>query len=340
MRFELSFRTLFFLLTALAVLDGGNVARSAEEEFNPLRAKKTNDEILPIVFQEPFAEELDPPPIPPDSALPNDLPPEDYSPDSLRNQVDAQSDWSAESEQESLYWPDETYAHDPNITRGPIRHHIAKLRQIIAGFTGIGLDQSGRYVGLGQPLTDTSWLNRPWSFGAFLGTQTHDDLISGQLGQSNSAVGGARLGLDFSPYWGLEGRFAYSNPDTFIPGIPLVIGNSHNYYVDLNLMYYPWGDSRWRPYFSVGLGASTYRFNDTATSIAVSDSGLRVPLAVGLKYFYSPWFTFRFDAQLSPTFTTENFDQQTEFMLSMGAEIRFGGKKQSYFPWHSGTAYW
>src|SRR5262249_145469 len=150
---------------------------------------------------------------------------------------------------------------------------------------------------------------------------------------------GMRLGRDFDYYWGLEGRFSFSNPDIFEPGVPNQINDSHNYYVDVAIMYYPWGDSRWRPYFSAGVGAATYRFTNNA-GIGVGDSSRYMPIGFGLKYFQSPWFTLRLDAAYELSLGTNMIDTQNSFTLAAAAEIRFGGRRTSYFPWDGGTTIW
>ena len=236
-----------------------------------------------------------------------------------------------------LTWPNDDPDSDPNVP-GPLRQRLARLNRLLRMWTGIGADRSERYIGLGDPLTNTSWLNRPWSAGAFIGIQSHDHLISNDLAQTTSAIGGMRLGLDFDYYWGLELRYGYSNPKIFEPGTPYDLGTSHNYYVDLALMYYPWGDSRWRPYFSAGLGSATYRF--AHENVSVSDSAFHVPLGIGLKYFYAPWLTLRFDAEYALAFGNESTDFQNEFMLGLGAEMRFGGRRTNYFPWGGNGAQW
>ncbi len=324
-----------FLIRALAAVIFAMIVAELRAAENPLRtdgaftfAANDDNDVQPVVFQDPLANEppASLPPFPPENIpgeLPGQLPEQQLAPP---------HDLNAPANEE-LYWPDEASGYDPGMMRGPIRERFAHWQQFFAHSK-----PPGRFTGHGLPLTNTSWLNRPWSFGGFIGAQFHGPLVSDQLDQSNSAIGGARLGIDFDYYWGLEARFAYSNPDTFLPGVPSVVGSSHNYYVDLNLMYYPWGDSRWRPFASIGLGAGTYRFQEG--NLSASDSGLRVPLTAGLKYFYSPWFTLRCDMQYSPTFGSDNFDMQNDFILSMGAEIRFGGRRQSYYPWHSGTTFW
>lgn len=195
-----------------------------------------------------------------------------------------------------------------------------------------------RSIGWGEPLVGTSWRNRPWYVGAFVGGIFHGDLISGHVQQNNSALAGIRLGHDFDHYWGVEGRFAYSNPHiTLTDGTPL--GVSRNYLADVELLYYPWGDSRWRPYFMIGLGQATFRFTDDQNRL-VHESLLSMPLGGGFKYYHSPWMTIRFDLTENIGFGSHTLDNQANFSLMAAVEYRFGGRRPSYFPWHGNTVGW
>ncbi len=195
-----------------------------------------------------------------------------------------------------------------------------------------------RHIGMGQPLIGTSWRNRPWYIGTFIGGVFNNDLIANRVQPNNSSLLGLRLGWDFDHYWGLEGRFAFSNPNTY-DGTGNALGDSHNYLVDIELLYYPWGDSRWRPYFTAGMGIATYRFADDQGRSA-DDSLLSLPVGLGLKYFHSPWFTLRLDAVENFAAGSRLLDGQANFSLMAGVEYRFGGRRPSYFPLHGDLSGW
>jgi hypothetical protein len=117
-----------------------------------------------------------------------------------------------------------------------------------------------RHVGLGQPLVGTSWRNRPWFFGAFVGGIMMDDVVSG-IYQNDTTLVGARLGYDFDHYWGLEGRWAFARPDLEdSSGAPLYPASRDNF-GDLSMVVYPLGDACWRPYLSAFLGFTYFLFN-------------------------------------------------------------------------------
>lgn len=206
-------------------------------------------------------------------------------------------------------------------------------------FTHTDPNDPYRHIGLGQPLVGTSWRNRPWFVGAFVGGMLSDDLISGRAEQNNSSFLGTRLGWDFEHYWGLELRYAYARTNLTDGQGDRLDEPSRDYFVDLSLVHYPWGDSQWRPYLSAGLGFDTFRFEDDADQ-RVHQTLLAMPLGGGLKYYYNPWFTIRFDACDNIAFGDEPLDTMHNFSLMIGAEYRFGGTRMSYFPWHGNTMYW
>ncbi|MEX2026322.1 MAG: porin family protein, partial [Pirellulaceae bacterium] len=186
-----------------------------------------------------------------------------------------------------------------------------------------------RHVGLGQPLEGTSWRNRPWFAGAFFGGAFHGDLTD-NVRQNNGSLMGLRLGWDLDHYYGIEGRYAFSNPQIMDAGGGS-LGDSHDYLMDVSALYYPLGDARWRPYLGLGVGMATYRFRDENDE-RIHDSAVSVPISVGVKYFYSPHFTLRLDAVDNITFGSDNLDAMNNFFLLGSVEYRFGGRRPSYFP--------
>lgn len=196
-----------------------------------------------------------------------------------------------------------------------------------------------RHVGLGQPLMGTSWRNRPLFFGLFLGGVLTDDLVSNRVDQNDTAFMGGRLGADFDHYWGVEFRYAFARPQlTTGEGVP-IFGDGRDYFADIELVHYPWGDSRWRPYFLAGIGFQTFRFHDHNDQY-VSEALLSIPLGAGLKYYWTPWFSLRFDFVDNIAIGNEHVSGMHNIGFMAGGEFRFGGRRQSYFPWHNGTTYW
>jgi hypothetical protein len=196
-------------------------------------------------------------------------------------------------------------------------------------------DQYERYRGEGDPLVGASWLNRPYYAGFLLGAWYGDTLIPGEVDQGISFLYGARLGWDYDTYWGMEMRLAFSDVGLEFIDEPSVDGLSTDIVVwDCSLIYYPWGDARWRPYFGLGIGLVDFDFL-TATGIRRSEAVVGVPLSAGLKYRQSDWITLRFDVADNIAFGGRaGFETMNNLSLSGGLEFRFGGTRKSYFPWN------
>ncbi len=312
----------FGSLAAFVALLGGPMLR-AQAPVNPLRPTRTITRISddsgsaedvwdqpdePYVQQVAMADDLPPPA--PKSVVPQHL-------GQLPPPADQQSLWAGDPQ-----------GHQP---------HPDALVQ--PWFTHTDPNDPFRHVGVGRPLIGTSWLNRPWYVGAFIGGVLADDLIGSRVETNNSYFLGGRLGWDFDHYWGLEGRYAFSNPMLTDGEGNTLSDPAREYFVDVSLAYYPWGDSQWRPFFSGGLGFQTFRFRDDEGQ-RVSQSLLSMPLGMGLKFYHSPWHTLRLEAYDNIAFGDGRLRTMQNFTLAAGIEFRFGGRPTSYFPWHGGTSHW
>lgn len=239
----------------------------------------------------------------------------------------------------SLAWPADAPAHHQwGLHQRPRHHgqHAYPPRE--PWFANNTPDDPDRHSGWGDPLTGTSWLNRPWYVGAFVGGMLADDLAD-DVGADSAPFLGLRLGNDFDHYWGWEIRYAYARVEAFTgAGVPIA-EPGREYYVDVALLHYPWGDSRWRPYLLAGVGFMNARYVNGAGQ-GIDDTALTIPLGVGLKLYNSPWFTIRFDAVDNLSFGGGHLDSMHNFSLMLGAEVRFGGTRPSYFPWTGNTSYW
>jgi hypothetical protein len=206
-------------------------------------------------------------------------------------------------------------------------------------FTHTDPNDPFRHQGVGRPLVGTSWLNRPVYVGLFLGGLLADDLISGHVESNNSFFLGGRLGWDFDHYWGLEGRYAFSRPQINDGDGNTLSKPARDYFIDVSLAYYPWGDSQWRPFISGGLGLQTFRFHDDEDE-RIHQSLLSFPIGVGIKFYHSPFHTLRLEAYDNIAFGDGRMKTMQNFTLAVGVEFRFGGRPVSYFPWHGSTSYW
>ncbi len=311
---------------------GANVSLAQSVPANPLRSAVRSAELTrpaktiqqvqateppPPLQLSPSQPELRPQPIPRESASVLAPDPMQYA------EGDPNLGWPAEAPAQQHYGTGQGFGHPP---REP-------------WFSHDNPNDPARHTGWGDPLTGTSWLNRPWYWGVFIGGMLADDLVAGHVEADSAPILGMRLGHDFDHFWGWESRYAYARTELFTgAGVPIV-EPGRDYFVDVALLYYPWGDSAWRPYLLAGVGFANFRYvNDLGR--AIDDTALTIPLGFGLKRYYSPWFTLRFDAVDNWSLSGGHLDSMHNFSLMAGVEFRFGGRRPSYFPWHGNTSYW
>ncbi len=198
-----------------------------------------------------------------------------------------------------------------------------------------------RYTGPGDPLFQSSWQNRPLDVSVFVGSMQGDTLIAGFEQQGLNIFGGLRLGWDFDHYWGGELRFAW----TSLPLKDQVVSASDQhqdsiFYGDVDLLYYPWGDSRWRPFVFLGAGLATFNFTD-AIGARHDETLATLPIGGGVKYMVREWLVLRADLTDNIAFGgNSGLDTMNNFSLTGGVELRFGGSRPSYFPWNNRSYFW
>lgn len=249
----------------------------------------------------------------------------------------------------------------------PLKGHPLK------GWIDEWLSPPGRHRGLGHPLQRESWLFRPFGGGWFMGMAQGGPAIADHAGAGNrfsggvnmeqGFIGGYRLGWDSSYYWGAELRMSFASIELFDTSAAITaqqaadaefgFEDDNPWLVrfdqrrdaavqqwDVNLVYYPWGDSQWRPYLTVGLGANRIRLYDRLDHYY--DSYLvAIPLAVGLKYRYNDRLALRFDVADNMAFSGGSaFMTQHNLAATLGVEVRFGGTRKAYWPWNPGRHYW
>jgi hypothetical protein len=190
-----------------------------------------------------------------------------------------------------------------------------------------------RHIGLGQPLEGTSWLNRPFYVGGFLGESFGGNLMGDELEVRPSVLGGLWLGCDLNHYWGSEMRLALNyGPIRYALDVDAG-ANSRNELLDINLLYYPWGDSRWRPYASVGLGIGGFHFDDEPF-LTVDHTGLTLPWGCGVKYLCGKQLALRLDVKDNLIFGGHDVDTIHNWSLTGGIEFHWGsGTSLQYSPW-------
>lgn len=190
------------------------------------------------------------------------------------------------------------------------------------------------------PLLGQSWRYRPFSLSGFVGGMFGDDMQDRHLEQQASVVAGWRAGWDMGAYIGGEVRSWYSNPATkFHPATNDQL-EAHLFALDVDVLYYPWGETRLRPYFMAGVGFVDVVYHDQPTT-KVDDMMLTLPFGVGVKYRLDNRFVLR--SEFIDNFSLQGSvtDDMHNLAITMGLEVRFGGgDRRSYYPWNPQLSAW
>jgi len=196
----------------------------------------------------------------------------------------------------------------------------------------------GRYIDRGVPLEYSSWLNRPYHVDWFVGPLLTDNTDGDRVRQANDLFGGLRVGWDFDYYWGLEWRFGWSDPHMFADTTDEELDG--NYFVsDIDFVYYPWGDTRVRPYFQLGLGLTevgTVREDGQGKEVVL----LSMPFGVGVQFPLTHWLAARLEILDNLAYGNDGVDTMNNFSFTAGMELRLGARPQSYWPWRSSRSIW
>jgi len=216
---------------------------------------------------------------------------------------------------------------------------------------------------MGRPLQRESWLYRPFSAGWFMGMVQGGPLIDDWVGQQRGFLGGYRFGWDSDFHWGGEMRFAFGSvrlfdsdrakqarwdadtQDGFTPDDPWRQRFDRRRDADLNhwdldVLYYPWGDTQWRPYLMAGLGTAQVSFIDRLSQ-KYDKTVLAMPLAIGMKCRCNDWLALRLECTDNIAFGGgSGFNTLHNLSFTAGLEVRFGGARKAYWPWNPGRCYW
>ncbi len=190
-----------------------------------------------------------------------------------------------------------------------------------------------RHMGIGQPLEGTSWLNRPWYAEIFAGSWFGDTLVPGHVEADTGFFSGLVLGNDLSHYWGCELRLSLAYIDVRLEQEVYSSGEARTFVGDINVLYYPWGDAKWRPYGSLGLGIAGYHFVDLQNR-QVDHTGASFPIGLGVKYLLRNWLAIRIDLKDTIIFGGNDIGTTGNWSLTGGLEVHWGGETSArYFPW-------
>lgn len=197
----------------------------------------------------------------------------------------------------------------------------------------------GRHTDRGVPLEYSSWLNRPYHVDWFLGPLLADNPAGDRVSQTNELLGGLRLGWDFDYYWGLEWRFAWADPN-LVSVSDIEVQSGRYFASDVDLLYYPWGDTKVRPYFLLGLGLNEIDTVRDETGLTQQVTLLGMPLGVGVLFPQTHWLAWRLEILDNLAFGNDGVDTMNNISFTAGMELRMGARPNSYWPWRSSRNIW
>ncbi|MDR0390308.1 MAG: porin family protein [Planctomycetaceae bacterium] len=202
--------------------------------------------------------------------------------------------------------------------------------------------------GVGMPLRNGSWLDRPYYFGGFIGKMRGSELVSNMIDQDNGANGGLIIGNNMNEYWGLEGRLHFAAIDiketsngrtqyalwhaaqsggaiVYVPN--LTTRSNRLTILDVSVHYYPLGNARFRPYFKYGLGYARESFHDTFGQKRTAET-LSMPFGVGLRYWWNKQFAIHAEVVDNIIFSHDIVKTQGNWAFSIGLIYSFGNNNK------------
>jgi len=195
----------------------------------------------------------------------------------------------------------------------------------------------GPHRGVGTPLEDQSWLDRPWYAGVFGGWVGGSQLIQDEIDQGSGSNVGVLLGKNLNHYWGLEGRFFGSSmniKDISDSSFPAPERSNQLTALDLSVHYYPYGEAKWRPYFKLGIGYARQSFTGNYGE-SHNLNTCTIPFGGGLKYWWSDRVNVFGEVVDNMILGKGPTRTQSNWALNFGVNFTFGSNP-NYHP----TVYW
>lgn len=260
------------------------------------------------------------------------MPPENL-PDGAPSQPD-----ELPPQEHSFQWPPEEPAERSDGESGSPQ----SSESVFSKLKWLGLrhsSTSGRNAGMGIPLVSTSWLNRPYYFGGDLGTVWVTRPVNDHITTDTDMFGGVFGGCDWDYYWGTELGVHRATPELINETARNADRGDRLMEYTASMMYYPWGDALFRPYWRCGVGATQIDYP--------TDGGHRrdedlwtFPVGVGLKYPIRHWLAGRAELADQIALGNHGVATQHDLTLTFGLEWRFGAQPRSYWPWNPSRHIW
>lgn len=191
------------------------------------------------------------------------------------------------------------------------------------------------------PMMRESWMFRPFHYDGFIGTLLVDDPVRRRVEAGSGFYIGFRLGWDIAKHFGMESTFGFSKVGNSYPRLPTKMGDEKLFLWDVDWLWYPWGDTRLRPYLLIGGGLNDINFvNDLDQR--VHSTLFNMPWGGGLKYRLGNRVAFRFDVRDNVTYGAANgMNLMHNVAITANVEMHFGGgPRRGYWPWNPSRSWW
>ncbi len=187
--------------------------------------------------------------------------------------------------------------------------------------------EANRYSGWGPRLTETSWLARPLFIGAWGGMANGGPLIHGRVDQATTSIVGFEYGWDYDHRWGLEKRASFLPLRVSDVNLPTPSRSGHAEVGEYRLLYYPWGDTRWRPYVEAAPGLAGLHFRDDQGH-SFHRAVFAASYGLGLKYLIGERWVWRMECADIVIPGNGELSTVHNFTVNSGLELRFGWPKR------------
>jgi hypothetical protein len=228
-----------------------------------------------------------------------------------------------------------THAAVGNQTITPAESQFSRLKWLGLRHSSV----SGRNAGMGVPLVGTSWLNRPYYFGIDLGTTWIAVPPQADITRDIDTYGGIYAGYDWDYYWGSEFAIQRATPELINKNARDANRGDRLMLWTASMLYYPWGDTYYRPYWRCGIGEMEIDYpTDNGHR---RDEGLwAFPIGIGIKYPVRRWLAARAEFADQIGVGNSGVAAQHDLTLTFALEWRFGAHPRSYWPWNPSRHIW
>jgi opacity protein-like surface antigen len=178
------------------------------------------------------------------------------------------------------------------------------------------------------------WRDRPFSGGYTVGAIAGDPFHSRHKDDALGPALTKRYGWDFADHWGLETRLSDAwlyDSTRFNPNFRQT---EQALFWDSNLVYYPWADTRFRPYVTCGAGVAYFNVTNNQ-SHHISRVLADAPFGIGVKYPIKDWLVVRAELLDDLTIGGGGLPTMNNVSLVGGVEVRFGDIRKHFLPWLS-----